>query len=71
MSSGTPKNKPHIKRGHRAVGWLRFKLLSLFTKLKESGTVWFENLSHTGYNTETKKADTFDCGDLVTDKISQ
>ena len=33
------------------------KLLSLFTKVNESGTVWFENLSSTGCNTETKKVD--------------
>ena len=53
----------------KLFGWKRLKLLSLSTKLKESGTVWFENLSKTGSNTEIKKADKFDCGDLIIDKI--
>ena len=37
--------------------------------MKESGIVWLESLSNTGCNTETKKVDKFDCGDLVIDKI--
>ena len=45
-------------------------LLSLSTKLKESGTEWFENLSKTGSNTEIKKVDKFDCGDLFIDQMS-
>ena len=44
-------------------------LLSLSTKLKESGTEWFENLSKTGSNTKIKKVDKFDCGDLIIDKM--
>ena len=46
---------------------ISLKLLS--TKLKESGTVWVENFSNTGSNTETKKVDKLDCGDLVIDKM--
>ena len=37
--------------------------------MNESGTIWLENLSSTGFNTETIKLDKFDCGDLVMDKI--
>ena len=53
----------------KLFGWNRFKLLSLFTKVKESGTVWFENLSSTGFNKETKNVDKLYCGNLVIDKI--
>ena len=38
--------------------------------MNESGTVWLENLSSTGCNTETEKVDKLDCGDLVIDKIN-
>ena len=36
----------------KLFGWKRLKLLSLLTKLKESDTVWIENLSNTGSNTK-------------------
>ena len=38
----------------KLFGWKRLKLLSFYTKLKDSGTVWFENLSNTGSSTEIK-----------------
>ena len=57
-SSGTLANKLLIlNETVKLFGWIRLKLLSLFTKVKESGIVWFENLSSTGCNKETKKVD--------------
>ena len=53
----------------KLFGWKRLKLLSWSTKLKKSGTMWFENLFKTGFNTEIKKVDKFYWGDLVIDQI--
>ena len=50
---------------------MRFKLLILLTKVKESGTWNFENLSRSGCNTENRNVDKYDCGDLVIDRIGR